>query len=156
VYRNICLTAGVFLLLSSPLRSEESDRSSGDNEKYLLRYSLDEGEQIRYQVTHVAKTKTRIRGAEEISQVHTISQRHLDVVESKDSQMTFNHIVDAVEMTQQQGEADEVRWDSRDEAAPPAIYEKVAEQIGKTISTISVNARGEEINREDTLHARKS
>jgi hypothetical protein len=52
-------------------------------------------------------------------------------------------------MTQQQGEADEVRWDSRGEEAPPAIFEKVAEQLGKTISTVSVDARGQEISRAD-------
>jgi hypothetical protein len=63
--------------------------------------------------------------------------------------MTFNHIVDAVEMTQQQGGAEEVRWDSREEATPPAIFEKVAEQIGKILSTISVDARGQEVNRKD-------
>ena len=106
VYRFVFAIAGLFLLLSPSLRADESDAKSGDKEKYLLRYSLDAGEQVRYEVTHVAKTKTRIRGAEELSQVHTVSQRHLDVIKSEKSKITFNHIVDSVEMTQQQGEAD--------------------------------------------------
>ena len=63
--------------------------------------------------------------------------------------MTFNHIVDSVEMTQQQGGAEEVRWDSREEETPPGIFEKVAEQLGKVLSTVSVDARGQEVNRED-------
>jgi hypothetical protein len=149
VYRIVCVTTGLFLLLSSSLRADESVTAAADREKYLLRYSLHVGEQLRYEVTHVAKTKTRIRGAEEVSQVHTVSQRHLDVIESQDSSMTFNHVVDAVEMTQQQGQAEEVRWNSRKQETPPAIFEKVAEQLGKTLSTVSVNARGQELHRED-------
>ena len=149
VYRFVFAIACLFLLLSPSLRADESDAKSGDKEKYLLRYSLDAGEQVRYEVTHVAKTKTRIRGAEELSQVHTVSQRHLDVVESEKSKITFNHIVDSVEMTQQQGEAEEVRWNSRDEETPPAVFEKVAEQLGKTLSTVSVDARGQELTRKD-------
>lgn len=149
MYRITCFSAALFLCFASPLRSDEANSGHETKQKYLLRYSLDQGEKVRYEVTHVAKTKTRIRGEEEISNVHTISQRHLDVVESDATKMTFNHIVDAVEMTQQQGSADELRWDSSGEQPPPAVFEKVAEQIGKTISTISVNPRGQEVDRED-------
>ncbi len=119
------------------------------NEKYLLRYDLQPGEQIRYEVTHIAKTKTRIRGAEEVSQVHTISQRHWDVTSVDDRGMTFSNVIDSVEMTQQQGEQEEVRWTSLGDEDPPAIFERVAEQIGDVISTITVNSRGQESARED-------
>lgn len=148
VYRFIFVAAGLWLACPS-LPADQPDATDGESKKFLLRYSLDAGEQIRYEVTHVAKTKTRIRGAEELSQVHTISHRHLDVIDAADSKITFNHVVDAVEMTQQQGEAEEIRWNSREEGDPPTIFEKVAEQLGKTLSTISVDARGQEIARED-------
>ena len=88
----------------------EDTKSDNDAPKYLLRYALNVGEDLHYEVTHVAKTKTRIRGAEEISQVHTISQRHWAIKKTNDEEMTFDHVVDAVEMTQQQGDSKEIRW----------------------------------------------
>jgi hypothetical protein len=145
-------TLSLFLLVASPSGAQEANRDARASEenaqKYTLRYSLQPGEKLQYEVTHAAKTKTRIRGSEEISQVHTVSQRHWDVVQANESEMTFHHVVDSVEMTQQQGEAEEIRWDSRGEEPAPAIFEKVAEQIGQRLSTVTVNARGQETARE--------
>lgn len=126
-------------------------QNAGDakTEKYLLRYKLTSGEKIQYEVTHVAKTKTRIRGAEEISNVHTVSKRHWDVTGVDKVGMTFKHIVDAVEMTQERGDEKEIRWSSESGDDPPPAFERVAERIGEVISTVTVNARGQEKARED-------
>ena len=118
-------------------------------QKYLLRYALDDGQQLNYEVTHVAKTKTRIKGEEEISQVHTVSNRHWAVTAATDAEMTFDHVVDDVEMTQQQGDKEEIRWSSQSGEKPPRVFSKVAERIGRTLSTISINERGQETDRED-------
>ena len=117
--------------------------------KYLLRYSLKDGQQLNYEVTHVAKTKTRLKGQEEVSQVHTISKRHWEVQETTDDEMTFDHVVDSVEMTQQQGEKEELRWSSESGEEAPNQFSKVAERIGKRLSTVSINPRGQETKRED-------
>ncbi|TWU47616.1 hypothetical protein Poly51_54170 [Rubripirellula tenax] len=135
--------------LSGHTFADEPASDSPTGEKYLLRYSLKPGEKIRYEVTHIAKTKTRIRGAEEISNVHTTSQRHWNVTDAKADGMTFEHYVDSVAMTQQQGENEELRWDSTSGEKPVAVFEKVAEQIGEKLSTITINPRGQETNRED-------
>ncbi|MEL6107576.1 MAG: hypothetical protein AAFU85_16165, partial [Planctomycetota bacterium] len=113
------------------------------------RYKLADGQRLNYEVTHVAKTKTRIQGKEEISQVHTLSKRHWQVAEVLDEEATFDHVVDSVEMTQQQGEQDEVRWSSESGEDAPRIFSKVAERLGKTLATVSINPRGQETNRED-------
>jgi len=127
-----------------------SVQSADQADTYLLRYRLEPGEKLRYEVTHVAKTKTRIRGAEELSNVHTISQRHWDVKERNEKgEFTFDHVVDSVEMTQQQGDNDELRWDSTSGEEPPAVFSVVADRIGKVITTVTVNPRGQEIHRED-------
>ena len=152
MYRFVLLPALVVgllvvgLLVARPALAQEDSSAS---QTYLLRYMLQPGETLRYEVTHAAKTKTRIRGAEEISQVHTVSQRHWEVVSADGEEMTFDHVVDAVEMTQQQGDADEIRWDSQSEEKPPKIFTRVAEQIGKKLSTVTVNGRGQETARED-------
>ena len=147
VWRTKCvvLVASIVLLLAHPLRADESK----DDQKYLLRYELQSGQQLHFEVTHVAKTKTRIRGSEESSHVHTISHRHWNV-ESNDSDVaTFDHFVDSVELTQQTGEDDEVRWDSGSGEEAPTLFSKVADQIGTKLSTISINSRGQEKDRED-------
>ncbi len=130
--------------------AQSGGQSVLEGEKYLLRYKLHPEQQLHYTVTHVAKTKTRIQGTEEVTQVHTISQRHWDVIEKKDEGLVvFDHIVDAVEMTQKAGEAEELRWNSREDDEAPKLFSVVAGQIGKTISTITVNERGQEKEREN-------
>tara|TARA_R110002049_G_scaffold27321_2_gene94178 strand:+ start:354568 stop:355473 length:906 start_codon:yes stop_codon:yes gene_type:complete len=130
------------------LNAERANAETG--EKHLLRYKLQTGDQLNYEVTHVAKTKTRIRGAEELSNVHTVSHRHWDIKTSTaDGEATFDHVVDSVQMTQQQGDADEIRWDSTSGQEPPAVFGVVADRIGKVLSTVTVAANGKEIKRED-------
>ena len=126
-----------------------STLSADDGEKVLLRYALQDGQRLNYEVTHVAKTKTRIQGQEEISQVHTVSKRHWDVTSIKGDEMTFDHVVDSVEMTQQQGDQDELRWSSESGEEVPKAFSKVAERIGKTLSTVAITPRGEETKREN-------
>jgi hypothetical protein len=134
-----------WLCLVASLGAEES--SGG--EKYLLRYSLSAGEQLRFEVTHVAKTKTRVKGSEDVTQVHTTSQRRWNVVQANDSEMTFDHVIDAVEMTQQVGEHEEIRWDSSSQEEPPTAFANVAAQIGQKLATVTVNSRGQETGRQD-------
>ena len=150
VFRPLATTA-LLICLVAPTHAEDSESQS-----YLLRYSLEAGEQLHYEVTHVAKTKTRIRGAEEVSQVHTTSQRHWNVLEANDAESTFEHVLDAVEMTQQQGEKEEIRWNSAEQEAPPAVFERIAEQIGRPLSTVTITPRGQEVRREDDAGTKTS
>lgn len=114
-----------------------------------MRYRFLPGEIVTYQVTHVAKTKTRIRGVEEISHVHTVSEKRWVVSEKTDDDlMTFVHSVEAVEMMQQSGDAEELRWSSHSGETPPVIFETVAAQLKIPLSTITINHRGLETNRE--------
>lgn len=140
------LLAATFLLLCFAIPGQAEEPSG---EAYLLRYKLNSGEQLHYEVTHVAKTKTRIRGVEEISQVHTTSRRHWDVLAADNSEITFQHVLDSVEMTQQQGDDQELRWDSAGDEDAPAVFARIAEQIGRPLSTITVTPRGQEVKRED-------
>jgi hypothetical protein len=143
VFRLLAVASLLFWFVA-PTSAEDSQ-----GQTYLLRYALQSGETLYYEVTHVAKTKTRIRGAEEVSQVHTTSQRHWQVLEANQNEVTFQHILDAVEMTQQQGDKEEVRWNSADDEETPAIFARIAEQIGHPLSTLTVSPRGQELSRED-------
>jgi len=154
VNRLIAAAAAILALNCLPATAEDS--TGNEAQKYLLRYQLNTGQNLHYEVTHVAKTKTRIRGAEEVSQVHTVSQRHWEVATADDSEMTFNHVVDAVEMTQQQGDAEEIRWNSESGEKPPALFKRVSDQIGTTISTITISPRGDETRRENNIGSKAS
>lgn len=119
------------------------------DETYLLRYRLSADEAVRYEVTQVAKTKTRIRGTEETAQVHTTSEKLWRVTAvAEDGSMTFEHSVDAVEMMQQTGSQEELRWSSRSGEVPPIIFEAVADQLQKPLVTVTINPRGQETDRE--------
>ena len=156
MYRNFCMAAVTFLAAATGTTATVLQAADAANsgksvlQRYTLRYTLKKGEQLHYEVTHAAKTKTRIRGAEEVSTVHTVSQRHWDVLAvDSGGETTIDHIVDSVEMTQQQGEQEEIRWDSLSSEEPPAIFGRVAEQIGTKLSTLTFDARGIEIKREN-------
>lgn len=124
--------------------------TSEDAETYVLRYKLTKGEKVRYEVTHMAKTKTRIKGAEGVSQVHTISNRHWEITDqNKSDQFTFEHIVDTVQMTQQQDDEEEQRWDSESGEEPQKMFTAVADRIGKKLATLTINSKGQVVKRED-------
>ena len=144
------------LLVSSVSVQPVHGAEPSEGEKYLLRYSMGSGEQLRFEVTHVAKTKTRVQGSEDVTQVHTISKRRWDVIEAKDSGMTFEHVIDTVVMTQQQNAGDEIRWDSSSNEEPPSAFAVVAQQIGQKLATVTVNSRGQETNREDHAGSKAS
>ncbi|WP_146523111.1 DUF6263 family protein [Stieleria varia] len=146
----LSVTAAVTLICIAPLSHVcADDDAKVDGQTYLLRHSIADGQQLHFEVTHMAKTKTRIEGTEDVSQVHTISHRHWDVVNVDGEKMTFDHIVDTVEMTQQQGDKEEVRWSSTSGEIAPTMFGKVAEQIGEKLSTVTINPRGQETDRED-------
>jgi len=122
---------------------------AADSQTYSMRYKLKPGETVRYEVTHVAKTKTRLRGAEELSQVHTVSEKMWNVASNVSTdKMTFEHSVTKVDLTQSTGDKPELRWSSESGEPATAEFMKVAEQIGVPLSTVTINARGQETDRK--------
>jgi len=144
-----CLAVIAFLptLLMAPATTTADGPT--DSTKYLLRYRFSPGETVVYEVTHVAKTKTRLRGSEELSQVHTVSDKVWNFQANSSAEgMTFEHSVAKVVMMQQTGEKPELRWDSSTQQEPPVEFEKVAEQLGSPLSTVTIDPRGLETNRK--------
>lgn len=122
---------------------------AADATKFTLRYKFSPTETVRYEVTHIAKTKTRLGGTEEVSQVHTVSEKVWKFEEATSpDKMTFEHSVSKVELMQQMGDKPELRWSSESEGEPLVEFSKVAEQIGIPLSTVSINGRGEETARK--------
>lgn len=151
----LAMTAGGLLLglmwlaADTSIGMADEAKSVSDTGRYRLRYRFSADESIRYQVTHVAKTKTRIRGSEEAAQVHTVSEKVWQVTKADSSgDMTFVHSVDSVEMTQQAGAGEEIRWSSRSGETPPIMFESVMDQLQKPLSTVTISPRGQELSRQ--------
>lgn len=144
-----CLFAPQPTVASAEQGDADGQRSVLDSTKHSLRYRLQEDHTLRYRVTHVAKTKTRVRGVEDSAHVHTVSDKLWTVSEvNGDDEMTFVHSVDSVEMMQQNGEQDEIRWSSNGDESPPPAFEAVQQQLNKPLSTVTINAQGEEVARK--------
>lgn len=126
--------------------------AADEAESCLLRYQLSEGEKIRFQVEHLAKTKTRMRGTEDLSNVRTVSTKVWRVIDVDDQgHFTFDHYIESVAMSQQHGDAEPLQWDSTSGEDPPAVYRPVAKQLGETIATVRINDRGQEKDRKDDV-----
>jgi len=131
------------------LAAASSSTLATADESFTFRYKLKKGELLPYEVTNVAKTKTSVRGEDQITNVHTISRRSWKVVDvTSEGNIVFDHVIDSVEMTQQ-ADDDEVRWDSRSGEEPPKEFKLIAERIGKTLARVTVTPQGKELDREN-------
>lgn len=123
-------------------------------DKYLLRHKLKPGEEVFSTVLHQAKTVTRIQGIDQASEARTLSEKVWKVTAvNPQGDMTFEYRIQHVEMSQTNGEEKEIRFDSRKDKTPPPIYKKVAESLGKPISTVVINSMGKVLSRSDNKDA---
>ncbi|WP_153555783.1 hypothetical protein [Roseimaritima sediminicola] len=119
-----------------------------DATQCLMRYKLQAGEELRFRVEHLANTKTRLDNADTTSSVRTVSTKVWRVTDVNDEgEMTFEHFIESVEMSQKNGDADEILWSSDSGEEAPRAFRGIAEQLGKTISTIRINDQGQERER---------
>jgi len=124
--------------------------STSNSERYKLRYNLKADTRIVSEVTHLAKTNTKINDESQSSQSRSVSKKAWAVSKvAQNGDMTFVHQVDSVEMSQQIGDGEELRYNSATDKEPNAIFEKVAETIGKPLATITINALGQVVERSD-------
>lgn len=123
---------------------------AADSEQCVMRYKLTPGEEIRFQVEHLANTKTRLDSTDIASSVRTVSTKVWRVTDvNAEGEMTFEHFIEAVEMSQQNGDAEEILWNSESGEEAPRAFRSIADQLGKVIATIRINDQGQERERMD-------
>ncbi len=134
---------------TSVAAKEDSDANRKDG-KHLLRYKLVPGQVITSEVTHLAKTDTKIEKNEQSSQSRTVSQKvwQVDKVDASGN-MVFIYRIEGVDMSQQIGDQPEIKYSSKSGEEAPSIFGKVADSIGKPLSTVTINPRGEVVHREE-------
>ena len=117
--------------------------------EYLLRYKLQNGANLRWQVTHLASTQTTIQGNTQTAKSKSESVKVWKVTNIEaNGNASFVHQVDEVNMWQKVSDRAEIRYNSKtDETAPP-IYKPVAETVGVPMYVASIDPRGQVIKRE--------
>lgn len=132
------------LLFCSPVFGQ------AEAETFLLRYKLTAGQTLRYQVTHLAATKTKVAETTEETNVRTVSVKAWNVSAVNDEgEMSFDHKIESVEMTQQAGDGAEIRWNSTTDEIPPLPFKAVAERLGKVLGTVRINGQGQVLERSE-------
>ncbi|MCA9185928.1 MAG: hypothetical protein KDA99_09925, partial [Planctomycetales bacterium] len=120
--------------------------------EYSLRYKFGEGEQLRYDVTHLATVRTRIQGNSQESNSRSKSLKVWKIEGAQsDGTATLSHRVDAVDMWAEVTGREPISYNSQRDKTPPAEYEHVAKTIGVPISTVTISRFGQVLNRDDEV-----
>ena len=135
--------------------SESIERATdniNNKQKFLLAYKFKKGDAIRWTVEHIASTRTQMAGESEETSSRSQSVKLWEVT-SVDSlgQMTFEHKIESVDMWQKIGDQKPVTYDSKTDKEPPLEYESIADKLGTTITTVSINPAGQIVDRKSDV-----
>ncbi len=131
-------------------RKEMTETSSPlGGEEFLLRYKLEPGLVISSEVTHLAKTDTKIDSTEQNSNSRTVSQKTWEVTRVKDGEMTFEYRIAEIDMSQRIGAETEIRYNSKSGEEPEVQFKAAADSVGRVISTVTIDDQGMIVARSD-------
>ena len=126
--------------------------SRATNEKHLLRYKLQKGERVSYEVQQLATVDTTIAGNNQQTKLRSKSQRSFVVTNvNGDGDFEFQHIIDSVDMWSEVSGNQAVRYNSKTDKEVPAEFQNVADMIGIPISEITMNSLGKIVKRTDKV-----
>jgi hypothetical protein len=117
-------------------------------ELYLLQYKFHAGEEVRSKVKHLASIETTVAGTTQKTQMASLSTKLWRVTAvNPNGEMTFENLVENVDMRNRMSGREEVRYNSlMDKAAPPG-YEDVAKSVGQVLSVVTIDGSGAVIKR---------
>jgi len=118
-------------------------------ETYLLRYKFTPGLRIVSEVTHMAKTDTKIDSTAQDSDSRTVSHKTWDVTKVENGNMTFEYAITDIDMSQRIGTANEIHYSSKSGEQPPFQFQAAADSVGKIISTVTIDQQGLIVARSD-------
>jgi hypothetical protein len=120
-------------------------------QEFLLRYRFEPGLILRSEVTHLSKNSTRINSVLQEASSRTITDKAWRVLDADDQSTTFEYVVEAVDLSQQFGNSEEIRYNTKEPTEQvPVQFAGAVETVGKVVSTIQIDARGLVIARSDS------
>jgi hypothetical protein len=127
----------------------QSNTTKATDEKHLLRYHFRTDDVLRSKVTQQTKIETTIGGTTQTATMASISIKAWRVTDvSANGQITFDTMIEAIDMRQQMSGRQEVRYNSQTDPKAPPGYESAAASVGKLLTTITIDATGKLIRRE--------
>ncbi len=146
---------GCSILSSGSLCAQDSsstESQAANSAKFTLRYRLKPGEQLVSKVVHFAETRTKMSQHEEASRSRTITEKVWDVSDvNSDGEMTFEYRINSVELAQTVGDKEELHYNSLTDKVVPDVYRQVADTVAKPLAKVTINPRGQIVNRESDL-----
>lgn len=129
------------------------EKASPDGgETFLMRYKFVPGMVVRSEVTYLSKNGTRIDSVQQDATSRTVSLKSWRVIDAEGDLVTFEYRIDEIDMSQQVGAGNEIRYSSKEvsDEPPPVQFAGAADNVGKVVSTISIDGRGMVVARSDT------
>jgi hypothetical protein len=115
---------------------------------YRLGYRFKAGETVRTRVVHLATVETKIKGVAQNTKSRTISTRAWKIREVDAlGNITFDNLVERVEMWNSVEGREEVHFDSDADKSPPAEFVSVAASVGKVLASIKIDPQGRILSR---------
>jgi hypothetical protein len=145
-----CLFMGLVAFVASTVMS--TNGLAEETEQYVMRYKLAKGEVLASRVMHLAKTYTKVNDSENASESRTVSEKTWTITSvDADGNMTFVYQLESVDMSQKNGDRDEVKYRTVDGLEAPPIFSGVAADVGRPLSTVTISPLGKVLSRDEEL-----
>ena len=119
------------------------------DEPVSLKYKFTDGEKLRWQVTEQVVVKTTMRGTTQVAKTSGTSIKVWNVQNTaEDGKVTFEHMVESVNMKMWLTGRDEISYNSKTDKKAPEQYQGVADNVGHPLSSITMDAHGKIIERK--------
>lgn len=150
----VVLAAMVFAIpLAARAADASASKKASDPEKYTLRYKFQPGETLRWTVEHRKRVQASLGGATQTTDSVSRSTKCWRVLEvDPQGNAVFEGSVEDIEMRQEMTGQKPVSYSSKRDKTPPAGYEEAARRVGKPLTRIKMDARGETLQRTALLN----
>jgi len=124
-----------------------------ETKKYELRYMLQRGDVLRYEVSHKASMRTTIENSTQAAESKTNSVKLWKVSDVlPEGEIEFMNVVERVHMVSQIPDRSPVEYDSERDKTPPVGFEDAAKAIGVPLSVMRITPSGKVVHRERKIH----
>jgi len=131
---------------------ESASTAKSDDATHLLRYKFKPGETLRWEVEQRSQVRTTIQGTTQTAETVSTSTKvwRIDRADADaDGKAKFTYWVESVDMRQKFDGRQELHYNSDNDKEAPPGFGDVAKQVGVPLSTVTLDALGKTISREE-------
>ncbi len=131
-----------------------TDAASNINrlQRFSLRYALKPGEELRWDVEHIASVETKVGEHQEKLSSRTNSTKLWRVIEvDSRGNMTLQNSVERLSLWNKTGDDEPVSYDSEKGGQPPPMFDAAVAKVGVVLATVTIDPTGNLISRNTNL-----